>query len=115
MSDDLHGPVKDGLSMAQIKEIVAHLAKTYSDYMEAWMGEEEETSSKAVASAYSLAAFDLINLLHMLDGDFQAVADNQKESGSAGSFKLEEVAEWPPINAPGDDPDADPGDPTRWN
>lgn len=112
------------LDVKQIREILNHLISVYAKLMEGWAEEEP-----LVAAAHGLAAFDLLNLVHLLDGDYEQVERNIAGAGDVGSLSLERVDvgdlaahqghlaayqdERPPINAPGDDPE-DP-DPHTWN
>ena len=82
------------LNMDDITEILAHLVRTYSDYMDKWGDSDRPVNVNDVASAYGLMSFDLINLLHLINGNVAQVIANTEALGDVGSISVKQMADY---------------------
>jgi len=103
------------LDIQQIKAILAHLVQTYSKNMEKWGSDEHMAGYQDVASAYGHISFDLINLLHLIDGNMEQAEANLAAMGSTGSFSLQKIEVKDDQMADYQADEVADGDPLKWN
>lgn len=112
MQDDLPGDLSrsDFLSNAEIEEIIRELAAGYSKKL------ADEDLSEHESRLLTVFCLDLVNLLHLIHGDLDAVIANQEKYGAISGIQVKPLAAYQEEQA---DKEAeklaqDP-DPLKWN
>jgi len=106
MSDDLPG----SLTAVEIEEILRHLADGYSKKLA-----DEELGEEA-SRLLTVFCLDIVNLLHLIHGNPDAVLANQEKYGMISAIQLAPLADYQEKLAEEEAEElAQDPDPLKWN
>lgn len=109
MSDDLPEGINE-LSVAAIEEILCSLADGYSRKL------NDDELSEEVSRLLTVFCLDLVNLLHLIRGNPEAVIENQEKYGMISAIQLQPMAAYQEKVAEQEaEVLAEDPDPLKWN
>jgi len=102
--------MNEGPTVADIEEILRGVAEGYSKKLA-----DEELDEEA-ARLLTVFCLDLVNLLHFIHGDIDAIIENQEKYGKISAIQIEPMAVYQEKQAEKEaEVLAEDPDPLKWN